>query len=324
MTIPASTSDTQKNRSYAFIGTGAIGGLYGAKLAKAGFDVHFLAHSDYAHIRDRGLIIDSIDGDFVLPRVSVYADAAAMPRCDVVAVTLKTTANNILPSVLPHIVKEDGVVLVMQNGLGAESEVAAIAAPARVMGVLCFVCVTKVGPGHIRHLDFGHVTIGEHTDDGKPSGITGRMKAVAADFTKANITVRCAPDLAVARWKKLVWNVPYNGLSVVLNALTDTLMKQPHSRRLVTAIMEEICAGALACGHPVEKEFIQEMLSYTDAMTPYKTSMKIDFDEKRPMEVESIFGAPLRAAQEAGASVPRMEMLYEQLKYLDETNRNPS
>jgi 2-dehydropantoate 2-reductase len=324
MTIPAGTSDTKQNRSYAVIGTGAIGGLYGAKLAKAGFDVHFLAHSDFDHIRTHGLMIDSIDGDFFLPRVSVYSDSGNMPRCDVAMVTLKTTTNRILSGVLPHCVKENGIVLVMQNGLGAESDVASFMGRCCVMGVLCFVCVTKVAPGHIRHLDFGHVSIGEHTNDGAPSGVTERMRAVAADFTKANITAHCAPDLAVARWKKLVWNVPYNGLSVALNASTDGLMKQPQSRRLVIALMEEVCAAAAACGHRIETKFIAEKLSATDRMTPYRTSMKIDFDEKRPMEVESIFGAPLRAAQAAGASVVRMEMLYQTLVYLDEMNRTPS
>jgi 2-dehydropantoate 2-reductase len=146
------------------------------------------------------------------------------------------------------------------------------------------------------------------------------MQDIAGDFTKAGLTVRTAPDLATARWKKLVWNVPYSGLSVVLSALTDTLNKNPYSRDLVENLMREVCDAAAACGHPIEEEFIKEMLEYTDAMTPYRTSMKIDFDEKRPMEVEAIFGNPLRAAEKAGMKVQLMEMLYRELKYMDENN----
>jgi 2-dehydropantoate 2-reductase len=210
----------------------------------------------------------------------------------------------------------------MQNGLGFEETAAAIAGPDHVLGVLCFVCSNKVGPGLVRHLDFGHITIGHHSPGGAPAaGITVDMKNIAADFEKAGVSVELAPDLAVARWKKLVWNVPYNGLSVVLNATTEQLMKDPYSRGLVKRLMQEIHAGASSCGHPFEEEFISKMLSYTDSMTPYETSMKIDFDRKRPMEVESIFGAPLGAAKNAGAELPLLSMLYGELKYLDDINK---
>jgi 2-dehydropantoate 2-reductase len=310
-------------RSYAIIGTGAVGALYGAWLARAGFDVHFLARSEYEHIRVHGLTIDSVKGDFVLPHVNVYRRPRDMPKCDVVAITLKTTANDILPDVLPYVVKENGVVLVMQNGMGAEERVAALAGHSAVLGVLCFVCSNKVGPGHIRHLDFGHLTVGQYASNGDPAGITHAMKNVADDFTKAGVSVNLSPDLGSARWKKLVWNVPYNGLSVVLNAMTDSLMKNPHSRVLVERLMRDVCAGAAACGHPIEEGFIAEMLRYTDSMTPYATSMKIDFDAKRPMEVESIFGAPLEAAKKAAVELPLLSMLYDELKFLEEKNLTP-
>jgi 2-dehydropantoate 2-reductase len=313
------------NRTYAIIGTGAVGALYGAWLARAGHDVHFLARSDYEHIRAHGLAVDSVKGSFVLPHVNVYADASAMPKCDVVAITLKTTENRILPEVLPHVVKDNGAVLVMQNGLGYEERAAAIVGTGpTVMGVLCFVCSNKTGPGSISHLDFGHITICQYTGNGTPAGITAAMKDIAGDFEKAGVTVALAPDLSIARWKKLVWNVPYNGLSVVLNAATDELMKNPHSRDLVKRLMQEVCRGAAACGHPVEDAFIEEMLSYTDSMTPYQTSMKIDFERRRPMEVDSIFGAPLEAAKKAGADLPLLSMLYEELKYLDAKNLTPA
>jgi 2-dehydropantoate 2-reductase len=310
------------NRTYAIIGAGAVGGFYGARLLRAGFDVHFLVRGDYRHIRDNGLAIESKDGDFTLPHVNVYDNASLMPRCDVVVIALKTTANGILPSVLPAIVKNNGVVLVMQNGFGFEEAVAAIVGPDRVLGALCFICSNKTGPGRIKHIDFGHMTLAHYTADDSPSGITGCLQDIADDFTKAGISVTTESDLGTARWKKLVWNVPYNGLSVVLSTTTDVLNKNPHSRELVTHLMREVCAGAQACGHPVEEEFIRKMLSYTDSMPPYLTSMKIDFDVKRPMEVESIFGNPLTAAKKAGACVPLLEMLYRELKFLDEKNRS--
>ncbi len=308
------------SKSYAIIGVGAIGGFYGAKLAAAGFDVHFLARSDASHIRDHGLVVESKDGNFSLPHVNVYADASAMPACDVVAVCFKTTSNGDLPEILPSLVKKDSVVLVMQNGLGEEEKVARIVPTCPVLGVLCFVCAYKADFGLIRHLDFGRVTIGQHTADHSPSGITACMRDIAADFTEAGISAETLPDLGTARWKKLVWNIPYSGLAVVLSSTTDALNTNGHVRLLARDIMNEVCDAAAACGHPIEQSFPDAMMRYTDSMPPYSPSMKLDFDARKPMEVDSIFGSPVRAARQAGAHVPLVNMLYRQLAFLDEKN----
>jgi len=300
-------------RSYAIIGTGALGGFYGARLQRAGCELHFLLHSDYEHVRQHGLVCDSKDGDFTLRKVNAYADTRDMPRCDVVCVCLKTTHNQLLPQLLPPVVKDNGVVLVMQNGLGIEEQVAGIVGPQRVMGGLCFLCSNKVGPGHIRHLDYGHVGLAEFV----ARGVSERMRGIGDDLQRAGIQVQLAEDLAVARWEKLVWNIPYNGYSVVLDATTEELMKNPHTRQLVEDIMREVVAGARACGVAVADEVAPKLLAYTDKMIPYRTSMKIDYDEGQPMEVETIFGNPLRAIQQAGVKSPRLEQLYRQLKFLD-------
>jgi 2-dehydropantoate 2-reductase len=307
-----------EQRSYAIIGAGALGGFYGARLQQAGCEVHFLLHSDYEYVREHGLVCESKDGDFTLPRVNAYRAVRDMPHCDVVCVCLKTTQNHLLPNLLSPVVKNDGAVLLMQNGLGVEEDVAKIVGAERVMGGLCFLCSNKIGPGHIRHLDYGMVSLGEFAS----RGISNRMRGIADDFQRAGIPVQLAEDLAVARWQKLVWNIPYNGLSVVLNANTDALMADSYTRQLVEDIMREIVANAHAVGVAVDHEIIERMLEYTEKMKPYRTSMKIDFDERRPMEVEAIFGNPFRAAQQAGAKSPLIGMLYRQLKFLNERHRS--
>ncbi|HXI82715.1 MAG TPA: putative 2-dehydropantoate 2-reductase [Verrucomicrobiae bacterium] len=307
-------------RSYAIIGTGALGGFYGARLQRAGCDLHFLLHSDYEHVRQHGLICESPDGDFTLPKVNAYADVRDMPKCDVVCVCLKTTQNHLLPRLLSPIVKDDSVVLVMQNGLGMEAQVAEIVGAQHVVGGLCFLCSNKVGPGHIRHLGYTLVALGEFAT----RGMSERLRAIADDFRRANVETELAGDLDVARWQKLVWNIPYNGLSVILNATTSELMSQPQSRQLVEAIMREVVADARACGVVVTDEIIGKMLSNTEKMAPYRASMKIDYDDRRPLEIEAIFGNPLRAVQQAGAASPLLEQLYNQLKFLDSRNAAPS
>jgi 2-dehydropantoate 2-reductase len=294
--------------------------LYGAKLQRAGHDVHFLVRSDYEHVRERGLTIESPQGDFHLPQVQAYRRVDEMPACDVVCIALKTTQNHRLPDLLPAVTKSDGVVLVLQNGLGVEDAVARIVGPQRVIGGMCFLCSNKVGPGHIKHLDYGAITIGEYRADGSAGGVTDRMRQLADDFERAGIPMRLAEDLLTARWKKLMWNVPYNGLTVVLDCTTADIMRDPESRTLAEELMHEIAAAAAASGRTISPGFIQKMLDDTAKMVPYRTSMKVDYDERRPMEVEAIFGAPLRAAEAAGARCPRLAMLYRLLKFLDERN----
>ncbi|HEY9626362.1 MAG TPA: putative 2-dehydropantoate 2-reductase [Coleofasciculaceae cyanobacterium] len=321
-------------RTYAVLGTGALGGFYGARLQQAGSEVHFLLRHDYEFVRQHGLVVESPDGNFSLPQVNAYADSQQMPACDVVIVALKTTQNHLLPQLLPPALKPEGVVLVLQNGLGIEAKVANIVGSDRVMGGLCFLCSNKVAPGHIRHLDYKQITLGDYgVGSGKegyaPQGVTDRMQQIASDFEQAGIPIDCSEDLFIARWKKLVWNIPFNGLSVVLDATTHQMMADEQTRSLAEQLMEEVVAAAAACvqaidpgsSRAVPPSFIQTMLDYTAKMTPYRTSMKIDYDDRRPLEIEAILGNPLRMAKQAGVELPRIAMLYQQLKFLDTRNR---
>jgi len=305
---------------FSIVGTGAVGGYYGALLQRAGFNVHFLLHSDYDQVRRNGLIIKSRDGDFNLPAVNAYSDPETMPRCDTVIVALKTTANRALPSILPHLIKDDGIVLTLQNGLGSEREIAGMVGNDKVLGGLCFLCANKVGPGHIHHLDYGLITLGEYRSTGSAGGITPRLEQLGNKLRSAGISIRLEPDLALARWKKLVWNIPFNGLSVVHNALTDRLIADPEIRRRCQTMMEEVAAAAKVCARPIEQSFIRKMMEDTEKMSPYAPSMKLDFDRGNPMEIESIYGNPIRAAKARGVAMPETEKLYRQLLAINPSN----
>jgi 2-dehydropantoate 2-reductase len=188
-------------RSYAVIGTGALGGFYGAKLQRAGADVHFLVNSDYDRVKTSGLIVRSKDGDFTLPRVNAYNRASQMPACDVVLVCLKTTHNHLLPEILPAVVKPSSIVIVMQNGLGTEAEIAQILPQQEIFGGLCFICSNKVAPGEIHHLDYGQIKLGAYADDYRQVGITPMMESIGEDFRTAHIEISLSEDLLLARWQ---------------------------------------------------------------------------------------------------------------------------
>jgi 2-dehydropantoate 2-reductase len=303
--------------SVLVLGTGALGAFYGARLARAGCDVHFVARADHDAIARSGLRIDSCLGDFTLPRVNVVASSEKAPPCDLVLVALKTTANGQLRALLPSWLPRARAVCVLQNGLGVEAAVAELAGGCSVVGGMCFVCVRRVAPGHVRHTDYGWITLAEHRPDGGAAGITPAVRAVAGTFARAGIDTIAEPDLPVARWKKLVWNVPYNGLCTILGADTRVLMHQADTRALVRAVMGEVVTAASAGGHAIDTAFIDEMLVQTDEMAPYAPSMWLDAQAGRPLELDAIYAAPLAAARAASVATPRIEMLHQQLRLID-------
>ncbi|MBN1991398.1 MAG: 2-dehydropantoate 2-reductase [Anaerolineae bacterium] len=261
---------------------------------------------------------ESVYGDIDLPQVNVYRRAENMPPCDVVLVALKTTQNHLLPELLPPVVKTDSLVVMLQNGLGGEEAAAAIVGPGRIFGGLCFVCSNKVGPGHVCHLDYGQITLAQYTANQTPAGLTKPLRCLGADFEQAGVAIVLAEDLLVARWKKLVWNIPFNGLSVVLNAQTNEMVDHKQTRALAVTLMQEVLAAAeVVHRRHIPPAFIQEMIDATMRMRHYHTSMKLDYDAGRPLEVEAIFGVPFTLAQQAGLAMPCLEMLYRQLKFLD-------
>lgn len=303
------------------IGAGAVGGYYGALLAKSGFDVHFLLKSDFEHVRKNGLVIDSKNGDFVLKAVNAYSCCEDMPKCDVVIVALKTTDNRLLQTMLPEVLKNNGIVVALQNGLDIEKDISKIVPWATVMGGLCFLCSNKIGPGHIRHLDYGSIRLGQYCKDALPAGVTGALEKVLDIFSKAAIPVHPAENLGMARWEKLVWNMSFNGTAVILNATTDRIMNNESSRAMVTEIMREVIGGAKICGYQIDDNFTETMLSATQLMVDYRPSMKIDYDTQRPLEIENIYWRPIRAVEENGGDMPKSKILAYQLNFLDQMNR---
>jgi len=300
---------------YTVLGTGAVGGYYGARLQKSGLDVDFLARSDYSVIKERGLRIDSCQGDFVLDRVNVYSSAEELPPTDVILVSLKTTANDKLAELLRPVVKKGTVILILQNGLGMEEEVSALFPEAVVLGGMCFICSQKRGDGHIVHLDKGSISAAPLREEGRDL-----LMKIQDDFQKAGVEMTLLDDLKTARWNKLLWNIPYNGLSVVLEADTAQIMKSPHGHNLAKTLMEEVIRGGEACGCTFPPGSIENMLEYTRVMTPYEPSMKLDFDLGRRMELEYMYRRPLKAAAERGVSLPHIAMLADQLAFREEKN----
>ena len=296
---------------YAVIGTGAIGGYYGARLDKSGFEVHFLLHSDYRFVVDNGLTVDSCDGSFHLPSPKVYDNTASMPECDVVIVALKTTNNHLLPSLLPPLLKPDTIVLLIQNGIGVEADVEKMFPRQPLAAGLAFICSAKTGPGHVNHQFYGNINIGNYS-----CADLQRFQQLVDDFRAAGIGAASVGYLE-ARWKKAVWNMPFNGMTVALNTTTNRLLSCDATRRLIYDQMLEVIGAANALGvKNIDPSFADKMIANTVKMPPYSPSMKLDYDFRRPMEIEYLYSRPIAEAKAAGFAMPKLEMLEAELKFL--------
>ena len=304
---------------YAIIGTGAIGGFYGARLDKAGLEVHFLLHTDYQYVVDHGLTIDSCDGNFTLPSPKVYDSTTKMPQCDVVIVALKTTQNHLLPSLLPPLLKPDTIILLIQNGIGVEADVQQLFPSQPIAAGMAFICSAKAGPGHINHQFYGNINIGNYSCHNPQ-----RYGQMLADFRAAGIGAADVEYLE-ARWKKAVWNMPFNGMTVALNTTTNRLLSCESTHRLIYDQMLEVIGAAQALGvKNLDTRFADKMIANTIKMPPYSPSMKLDFDFHRPMEINYLYTRPIAEARAAGFAMPKLEMLEAELQFITLSSSTPS
>ncbi len=315
----------------AVVGCGAVGSYYGAMLSRAGQDVHFLLRSDYDVVRRNGVTIHSPKGDFnARPRAARTPEEIGV--CDLVLIALKTTANREFPKLLPPLVGPHTGVLTLQNGLGNEEALAELFPPAQILGGLCFVCLNRIAPGVIQHLDHGLVMLGEFQRWPEP-----RTHDLASMFKHAGVVCKVSEQLAYAHWEKLVWNIPFNGLGVASAAGYEAMMApagvSPSSHQpclttnqlldsgkwetLVRELMLEVIAAARALGHQLDLSLADKMIERTRTMGAYKASTLLDFERGQPLELESLFLEPLRQARQANVTTPRLETLCAVLQKLN-------
>jgi len=286
-------------------------------------------------VRRKGIFIRSPAGNF-----------NARPRCartpeeigasDLVLIGLKTTANDQFPRLLPPLVGPKTAVVTLQNGLGNEEQLAGLFPAEQIVGGLCFVCLNRLAPGVIHHLDHGLVVLGEYQRWPEP-----RTHDLAGMIRHAGVPCKVTDNLARAHWEKLVWNIPFNGLGVASAAgyevvsgagcqvsgvgdclTTDKLLVDPRWASVVRELMLEVIAAANALGLAVSESLAEQQISRTRTMGPYKASTLLDFECGRPLELESLFLEPLRQAQGVGVATPRLASLCAVLAALDKRRGN--
>lgn len=297
----------------AVLGSGSIGLYYGAKLAAAGEQVHFLLRSGHDEAARDGIRVFSPDGDLHLHPVRAHRDTESIGPCDLVLVSLKTTQNDVLGNLVAPLLGPNTMLLTLQNGLGSDEALATEFGTERVLGALCFVCLTRRSPAQVDHFGHGTISIGEFGRE--PLSRTGQ---VTEAFRRTGIETRVVENLAAERWKKLVWNIPFNGLAVAEGGIAVDALLHRHLDE-VKALMAETISAAAAHGHFIRPDFIDLQIERTEKMGPYQPSTLVDYLAGRELEIDSIWGEPLRRARAAGVDVPHLENLHARLVAIEKS-----
>ena len=291
----------------AILGAGALGCYYGARLAQAGHRVTFIMRSAYEPVKAQGLHINSIFGDVHLPRPHIARTPEECGPVDLVIVCWKTTCNALLAQALPPLLHADTRVLTFQNGMGNADTLARVVPAERVFIGLCFVCVMMDEPGTVNHLEKGDIQFAPYV----PSEMgLKEAQALAALFEGTPVKTSCFMHAEQILWCKLSWNIPFNGLCLAHGGISiRTLFTMPQEVQRARNIMQEVCRTAELRGFPLPAEIVTRQMDSTAAMGDFIPSSAVDYNRRRPVEYEAIWGTPLALAHAVSAPVPEWEQL---------------
>jgi 2-dehydropantoate 2-reductase len=295
----------------AALGAGAVGGYFGGRLAQAGHDVTFIARGAHlTAIRNAGLRVDSIAGDFVVAPAQATDDPAGVGFVDFVILAVKTwqlgdAARALRPLVGPHT-----AVLPLLNGVEAADELTAVLGVDHVLAGMCRIITTIEGPGHIRHSGaVPFVALGELDNT-----VSDRVRRLHGALVGAGVGAEIAADIHVAVWEKFMFIATMSGIGAVTRAPIGEWLNLPHTRRMAEAALQEVVAVGRAHGVALPDASVADTLAFMDGVPPSATaSMQRDIMAGRPSELEAQSGAVVRLGAQVGVPTPVHSFLYHSL-----------
>ncbi|MCB0180085.1 MAG: 2-dehydropantoate 2-reductase [Anaerolineae bacterium] len=295
----------------AIYGTGSLGGYFGAKLALAGNDVHFIARGkQLAAIQSNGITLDGADEQFTLHPVQATDNPAEIGPVDAVLVGVKTWQVEDVAARLGPLLEPHTRVLTLQNGVEAPGYIAQQIGPQRVLGGVCRGFFFLEAPGKIRHVGVQPSIIFGQIDNTQ----TPETKNVLAALQGAGIHSSIAPDIQVALWEKFLMVTALSGVGAVTRSPIGPIRDHPPTRRMLTDAMAEIFAVAMGHQVKLKPDFLESCLTFIETFPPEATtSMQRDWQDGYPSELDAQTGAVVRLGQAAGVETPLNEFIYNSL-----------
>ena len=300
--------------TFAILGSGAVGGYYGARLARAGHDVTFIARGAHlAAIRERGLQIKSPLGDFVV-HAAAEDDPARVGPVDVVIVAIKAYDNAAALPMIARMLGDDTVVLTIQNGVDSARDVAAVAGEARTLGGTTYIATALESPGLIvqtgthRRIVFGETF-------GSLPRVSDRVQRIQQALAGADIQAEAVGDGRVPVWEKFIFLAPLAGFTGAARLSIGPVWSDPVTRERFLDACREIERVARAEGVPVAADVVDRIPAYVQSIPgSMRSSLLIDLLQGKRIEVEALQGAVVRRGEQVGVPTPIMSTLYAVLK----------
>ncbi|MGH9309278.1 MAG: ketopantoate reductase family protein [Vicinamibacterales bacterium] len=300
---------------FAILGSGAVGGYYGARLARAGHDVTFIARG--AHLdamRARGLQIRSpMLGDFTV-RAPAEEDTSKVAPVDVVVVAVKAYDNpTALPSIAPMLGPGTSV-LTLQNGVDSAAEIAAVVGEARVIGGATYIATALAEPGVIEQTGtHRRIVLGEVF--GALPRMSQRVGVLQPALAAADIQAEAVEDGRIPIWEKFILLVSVAGFTGAARLPIGPIRDDAVCRAQFLEGCREVERLARAEGVPVAADVLERISSYVEGIpASMRSSLLIDLSQHKRIEVEALQGAVVRRARRLGLAAPIMSTLYAVLR----------
>ncbi|HET7434171.1 MAG TPA: 2-dehydropantoate 2-reductase [Thermoanaerobaculia bacterium] len=292
---------------FAIVGAGGVGGYFGGRLAQSGADVTFITRGATREaLRTNGLRVDSIAGDFHLPRVNVDPTGTfdAVLLC-VKAWQIADAARSILP-----FLHDTTAVVPLENGIDAPETLIPIVGESRTLGGLCAIISFVVAPGHIKHAGAEPlVALGE-----LDHRVSARAAAIRDAFVAASVKCEIPPDIRRSMWTKFLFIAPVSGIGAVTRVPIGAWRTTSESRDLCERMLREIIALANARGITLAEDAIAATLKRIDNLPYHSTaSLQRDVIDGKPSELDAQLGAIVRMARESNVATPVTEVVYHAL-----------
>lgn len=276
-----------KRMNILIAGAGAVGGYYGSLLWRGGIKLSYLVTpGSLSVIQSRGLTVKSQSEVYTFhPEVST--DPSDLAPCDLIIIAVKRyDTEGVLNSLRPLLIlKEDTLILPLQNGVDSEEDILRRFPQARVLGGVAFLAARLEAPGVIDHLGAGLLSIGEL--DGSESE---RAQAIVKIFKNAGVPAKLSKDIHKAKWQKLCWNAVFNPLSVILNGPIDYILDSKDALDVAHQIFQEIRSLAEKRGVILSEGLFDEHIAVTQKLRGFHTSMYEDLIHGKPTEIDYLNG----------------------------------
>jgi 2-dehydropantoate 2-reductase len=298
----------------AIIGAGAVGGYYGALLSRVGADVSFVARGAHRQaINAEGLRIIGVQGDFVV-QVPAEDDPSKIGPVDVVILTVKTYDNSSALPLIAPLLGPDTSVLTLQNGVDSADDLAAIVGRSRVLAGPTYIATAIEAPGVIRQTgSHRRIVFGEVFD--APADVTPRVRELAELMVSADIHAEAVADARIPLWEKFIYLAPFAAFTGAARKPIGFIWNDDEARAAFMDAVREVERVARASGVNVAADVIDKVADYTGGIpASTRSSMLIDLQAGKRIEVESLPGSVVRRGRETGVPTPIMQGLYAVLR----------